>query len=100
MRITQAPILRIAAVIALTGCSALDPYSTLPPSAHPGEVDQGPRVAICYDTLVSTLDEVQAAAQQECAANTVATPVRTDWYMQYCPLLLPARATFSCSPKK
>jgi hypothetical protein len=57
-------------------------------------------VAICYDTLVSTLAEVQAAAQQECAAETIATPVDTDWYIQYCPLLLPARATFTCAPKK
>jgi hypothetical protein len=99
MRITQAPILSIAAAVALAGCSALDPYSTLAPTARPGEPDQGPRVAICYDTLVSTLDEVQAVAQQECAPDTIATPVRTDWRMQYCPLLLPARATFSCSPK-
>ena len=28
------------------------------------------------------------------------TSVRTDWQMQYCPLLLPARATFVCAPKK
>ena len=57
-------------------------------------------MAICYDTVVSSLDQVQAAAQQECAANTQATPVRTDWYMQYCPLLLPARATFVCTQNK
>ena len=100
MRIARAPLVRIAAAIALTGCSALDPYPTYPASARAGEVDPGPRVAICYDTLVSTLDQVQAAAQQECAPNTLATPVRTDWYLQYCPLLLPARATYTCSPNK
>jgi hypothetical protein len=90
----------VAALVALSGCSALDPYPTYPPEARPGETDGGPRVAICYDTLVSSLDQVQAAAQQECAPNTQATPVRTDWYMQYCPLLLPARATFVCTPSK
>jgi hypothetical protein len=100
MRIARAPLVRIAAAIALTGCSALDPYPTFPAGARTGEVDPGPRVAICYDTLVSTLDQVQAAAQQECAPNTQATLVRTDWYLQYCPLLLPARATFTCSPNK
>jgi hypothetical protein len=94
------PIISIAAAITLAGCSALDPYSTLAPTAQPGEADQGPRVAVCYDTLVSSLDQVQAVAQQECAPETVATPVRTDWYMQYCPILLPARATFSCAPRK
>ena len=100
MRITPAPIISVAAAIAFAGCSALDPYSTLAPTAQPGEADQGPRVAVCYDTLVSSLDEVQAVAQQECAPETVATPLRTDWYMQYCPLLLPARAIFACSHRK
>lgn len=92
--------LGVAAAIGLAGCGALEPYPTSPASAAPGEADPGPRVAICYDALVSTLEEVQAAAQRECAANTLATPVATDWYLQYCPLLLPARATFTCSPGK
>ena len=100
MRIAPAQMIRIAAALALSGCSALDPYPTYPANARPGEVDPGPRVAICYDTLVSTLDQVQTAAQQECAPNSMAMPVHTDWYMQYCPLLLPARATFTCSPNK
>ena len=42
----------------------------------------------------------QRAAQQECAAGTVATPVRSDWRLEHCPVLLPARATFACAPKK
>ena|SRR5271166_2663251 len=93
----RAIALPFAAILA--GCSALDPYPTYPRAAEAGVTDAGPRVAICYDTLVSTLDEVQAAAQQECAADTVATPADTDWLLQYCPLLLPARATFVCTPK-
>lgn len=98
---TCAPAARVLALAALTSCSgALQPYPTVPPDARPGETDAGPRVAICYDTFASSLDQVQAAAQQECAPNTQATPVRTDWYLQYCPLLLPARATFVCTPNK
>ena len=92
---------RVFALMALAGCGgAFQPYPTVPPDAQPGEADAGPRVAICYDTFASSLDQVQAAAQQECAPNTQATPVRTDWYLQYCPLLLPARATFVCTPNK
>jgi hypothetical protein len=98
MKRAFAALLRTATGIALTGCSALQPYPTSPAAARPEEADTGPRVAICYDTLVRTLDEVQSAAQQECASNTRATPVRTDWHMQYCPLLLAARATFVCAP--
>ena len=96
-----ARLCRVAgAVAALAGCSALQPYATYPRAAPPGEVDAGPRVAICYDTLVSGPDDVQKAAQEECTANTVATYSSTDWHLDYCPLLLPARATFVCSPKK
>ena len=99
MRIAHALVV-VVAVIALTGCSALAPYPTYPRMAGPGEEATALRVAICYDTLVSTLDEVQVAAQQECPSDTTATPFDTDWYLQYCPLLLPARATFICAAKK
>jgi hypothetical protein len=84
----------------LSGCSALEPYATFPRSARPGEDAAVTRVAICYDTFVSSLDQVQAAAQQECAADTIATYSSTDWYLQNCPLLLPARATYMCTPKQ
>jgi len=79
----------------LGGCGAIDPYPTVPRAAQPGQ-PAGQRVAICYNTVKSTLAQVQTEAQRECAANTVAAPVDTDWYMQNCPLLLPARATFVC----
>ena len=90
----------IPLLAALAGCSALEPYATYPRAARPGEDTALTRVAICYDTFVSTLDEVEAAAQQECPSNTTATYATTDWYLQYCPLLLPARATYMCTPKK
>ena len=86
---------------ALAGCGMLDPYPTPPRAAQPGAAP-GPRVAICYNTLNTPLAEVQKEAQQECAAgtpNTVAEPADTDWYLQNCPLLLPARATFVCRKK-
>jgi hypothetical protein len=96
MKITGAVLL----LVTLAGCSALEPYATYPRAARPGEDAALTRVAICYDTFVSSLEEVQAAAQQECTADTVATYSSTDWYLQYCPLLLPARATYMCEPKK
>ncbi len=92
--------LAVATLALLADCSALDPYPAYPRAARTDETDAGPRVAICYDTIVSSLAEVERAAQEECAADTVATYSSTDWYLQYCPLLLPARATFVCAPKK
>ena len=86
---------------ALFGCGAINPYPTAPAGREAkAPADAGPRVAICYNTLRSTLEQVRVAAQAECAANTTATPVETDWYLQVCPLLLPARATFVCVPQK
>ena len=100
MSTALARVLLVTAAAALAGCSALAPYPTYPGAAGPGEIDAGPRVAICYDALASTFDAVQSAAQQECAPDAAATYAKTDWYLQYCPLLLPARATFVCAPKK
>jgi hypothetical protein len=94
------PAIAVAAGIA--GCSALAPYPTYPryPEADAHDKGpQGPRVAICYDPLVSRAARVQQAAQGECAADSVATRVDTDLLLQYCPVLLPARATFVCTPK-
>jgi hypothetical protein len=82
---------------ALAACGALDPYPTAPHAAAPGAA-AGPRVAICYNALSSSAADAAVAAQQECGANTIATPVDTDLYLQACPVLLPARATFICKP--
>jgi hypothetical protein len=84
---------------ALAGCNLLDPYPTTARSAQTGQ-PAGTRVGICYNTLTKTLAEVREQAQRECAADTVAEPVDTDWYLQTCPLLLPARASFVCVAKK
>jgi hypothetical protein len=99
MRIARTLVVSVT-VSVLAGCSGLAPYPTYPRMAGLGEEATALRVAICYNTLVSTLDEVQVAAQQECPANTTATAFDTDWHLQYCPLLLPARATFFCAAKK
>ena len=88
------------AVAALAGCSQLQPYATYPRAAPAGEVDAGARVAVCRDPLVSSLDDAQRVAQEECAASTIATYSSTDFFLQNCPLLLPERATFVCAPKK
>ncbi len=82
-------------LVSLAGCGGPEPYATAPRAAQPGQ-PAGARVAICYNTLTTSLAEVAAEAQRECTADTRAEPVDTDWYMQQCPLLLPARATFVC----
>ena len=92
------PFLLVAAAV-LGGCGALTPYATVGRLAQPGQ-PTGQRVGICYNTFRTTLPEVHAEAQRECAADATAQPVDSDWYMDMCPLLLPARATFVCVAKK
>jgi hypothetical protein len=100
MSAAAARVAFLAAAAGLAGCSAFDPYPTYPQPAAAGIKDAGTRVAICYDAVVSSRVEVQKAAQDECLPNTRAMRVDTDWKLDYCPLLLPARATFVCAPKK
>jgi hypothetical protein len=83
----------------LAGCGALAPYATLPSAVTPGQ-PAGPRVALCYSGLQTSRAAAQEAAQKECPAGTTAERVDTDYFLQYCPLLLPARATFACVPEK
>lgn len=92
--------LLVAAGTGLAGCSAFDPYPATPQPAAAGVADGGPRVAICYDAVISSRAEVQQEAQGQCGPHTRAARVDTDWKLDFCPLLLPARATFVCQPKK
>ncbi len=95
--------LRVLLLIGATGfaaCSLLQPFPTRPADPSAGEADSGPRVAICYNTMHTALDQVQAQAREECGPGTAASPLRTDYYLQHCPLGLPARATFVCMPPK
>ena len=93
-------VLAAVAVAALAACSNLAPYATAPPALSAGKTATGPRVAICFDGFAGSRAAVRARAQQECPANTVATFLATDLRLNHCPMLLPARASFLCAPKK
>ena len=98
MRGLRAALLLLAAA-PLATCNWLDPFPTTARGAQTGQ-PAGERVGICYNTMSTALPEVRDQAQKECAPGTVAEPVDTDWYLQTCPLLLPARASFVCVAKK
>ncbi len=96
---SRAASFALALLLALAGCSTLDPFPTAPEQPEPGG-KPGARVAVCYNTLKTSLAEIRRDAQNQCPQTTVAEPVDTDWYLINCPLLLPARATFGCAAKK
>lgn len=94
--------LAIVIGLALGSCTLLDPYETIPlkpPDAHDGL----PRVGVCYDALSVKPAQLLAVAQDACGKKM--TPVREDTdygihALDYCPILLPGRATFICQPNK
>ncbi len=95
-----AAALALLGAAALGGCgSALEPFATVPSPAAPGTA-AGQSLGLCYNRLTTSLAEVRTQAQKECGAGKTAEPVDTDWYLQYCPVLLPAHATFVCRQKK
>ncbi len=101
MRLLAAALASLATLACVAGCSALDPFPTLPQPAKPAKPGQPAapaRVAICYDRLATSRAEAKAEAQQQCPKGTTADPVATDYRLDYCPVLLPARATFACRP--
>lgn len=77
----------------------LDPYATVPAAPQPGQ-PAGARIAICYNAVTTARAAAHEAAQRECPAGTLAQAVETDLYLDHCPLLLPARASFACTPGK
>jgi hypothetical protein len=93
-------LLAVMAFVPLAACGEeFDPYATAPLAVAEGVKEAGPRVAICYNAMWTSKARVTELAQQGCAADRVAKPVETDWHLQVCPLLLPARANFVCAPK-
>ena len=88
-----------AAAAALAGCSMVAPYPTSPAETEKGQ-PRGTRVALCYDRFASSPAEVQKSAQEQCPPGSRASLLDTDYHLDYCPLLLPAHATFVCLRQK
>jgi len=84
----------------LSGCDPTAPFATYPLQPRPGVVDPRTRVAICYNTLSTSLDRVQELARAECVGNATVVLIDTDYRLDTCPLSAPGRATFACMPKK
>jgi hypothetical protein len=87
---------------AVAGCSGFTPFPVAPRGLAYGEKDPGPRVAVCYNGLKTPPEQVQKLAQEQCQGqgNTVAERYDTDYRMEDCPVMTPARATFLCKAAK
>ncbi len=56
-------------------------------------------MAVCYNVLRTSPEELQKLAQAQCFGDTVAEQVDTDYRLDDCPVLTPGRATFLCKPE-
>jgi len=83
------------------GCSAFTPFLSVPTSPIAGAPDPRQRVGMCFNPWKTSPEELQQAAQTECLGNTVAERVGgVDYWLDACPVAVPGRATFACTPKK
>jgi len=90
----------VLVTVVVTGCSGFTPFPAPPPALGYGVKDPGPRVAICYNGLKTTDQEIRQLGQEQCPPNTVAEPLGTDYQFDNCPLMTPTRATFLCKTAK
>ena len=74
-------------------------FATAPVAVAPGVKEPGPRVAICYNPFKTEPEKVQTLAQAECFGNASAEKVDTDYRLDTCPVMTPARASFVCRAK-
>jgi hypothetical protein len=99
--VTALRVLVVLAAGLACGCSALTPFPSVPTSPAVGVTDPRQRVGICFNTLKTSPEELQRVAQAECLGDSVAERVGgTDYWLDFCPLAVPGRATFACTPKK
>ncbi len=92
-------ILALGLAAAVCGCSSLTPFPTGPLAADPKAKDPRQRVAICFNPYKTPDEKVRELGQAECLGGATAEWVITDYRMDDCPLLTPARATFACKGK-
>jgi len=94
-------LLVLLAAGSVCACGALTPFPSAPASSAAAVPDPRQRVGICANPLKTNPQQMQQVAQTECLGNTVAEQVTGDDYrLDVCPLAVPARVTFACTPKK
>lgn len=78
--------------------SFVAPFEGPPRPATSGVVEAGPRIAVCYNAMFTTPQEVRRTAEEACGPDTIPQPVGQDMRLN-CPLLTPVRASFVCAPE-
>jgi len=85
-------------LLGLARCGGwLPPFETVPLPAPTDDTSGAMRVGVCYNFLTTTADAVRGLAAASCGPTAKPQPVERDVSLNYCPLLTPTRATFTCA---
>jgi hypothetical protein len=84
-------------LLCLTQCSGwLSPFETVPPPGVAAD-SATTRVAVCYNALTASPEQLLGIAAASCGPGAAPQPAAHDITLDYCPVLIPARATYSCA---
>ncbi len=95
----------LVACVLVAGLAACSAYQVAAPKLLTSALDtrqtgapRGRIVAICYNNLLNTSEEVIEEARYQCRGGEVRFQDK-DWLWTPCGLLQPVRASFLCTPK-
>src|SRR5579859_5317905 len=90
----------IALAALLAGCGSMtEPFEGVPSlEPPPGVSADGDRVAVCYNKLFTTPEQVRAVALQACGRDSEPQLISQDIKLD-CPVMTPVRAQFLCTPE-
>lgn len=84
------------ALLCLTQCSGwLPPFETVPPTAAADSATT--RVAVCYNALTASPEQLLGIAAASCGPGATPQRIGRDLSLDYCPVLIPSRATYTCA---
>jgi hypothetical protein len=99
-RVTARRLSTMLAAAMLAGCGSLTaPFEGVPSLVPPPGVSaDSQRVAVCYNKLFTTPEQVRAVAVEACGADSDPQLVGQDLRLD-CPVMTPVRAQFLCAPE-
>jgi hypothetical protein len=90
-------LLALVLVLPTASCGSLTaPFEGVPRLPTKSN-DPGDRVAVCYNKLFATPEQVRAVAIDACGPDATPQFLEQDERLA-CPLLTPVRATYQCLP--
>ena len=95
-------LMLMLSLLAAAGCGSIGrmagaPSRTSLPEHFPAGTPKGEKVAVCYGSATSSMEQLTAAAAEMCSQpGSTVTFITEDVQLNECPLVKKRRAVFSC----